>query len=612
MSHRMWPVYAVVATLSLAAAAAAQYVPESGQGPLRNDLPFANAPDRLPGPPRAMGEIPTGESQPPSTLPGGMFAQPPRAMGEAPVVSPFYPYFPSGIPGAAMPILPPFGPWEERLTSPRMPLFLPPSPTAPAVPPELPPALPEGGTLGPSPAPLAVPPGAGPPLSLEEVLSSSLRTYPLFQAVLEERNIAEADILSALGAFDLNFNSDSRNYPLGFYRRSVQDIFLEQPIGSLGGEIFSGYRFAEGSYPIYYNYLNTLGGGAFVNGFKIPLLKNRAIDGRRAKLFQSEIERRKVEPTILKERISLIKNASKVYWNWVAAGQTYMVYQALVQLVEARNRALAEQVKEQLARPIDLDSFRLVVLSRQQQLITARRDYQEAAIELSLFLRDGRCLPMLPDAARLPRAFPAAAPPEPSQIAQDIEVALRLRPEILSLRLQARKTQVDRDYAENQLLPSLSLYVYTEQNVGPRKPDLRGDFRPFIMEASLLLDVPLQRRYAKGRIQAADAVLRQLAMQTQFAADRIRADVQEATAVVVAAFEQLQRYREYEALTRKLQLAEQTLFREGGSTLLNVYIREQATADAEVLRIGAEAKFLAALAEYRAALGLDAVPPDAR
>lgn len=617
MNHRMWWIFPAIAALCACEATIAQIVPDVPTTSPRSELPFATEPDRLPGPPRAMGELPEGASQPPSTLPGRVFGQPPRAMGEAPnqpgvaPTSPFAPgllRFPGGPTGGTT-TLPPLGPPGSTTTGPAGSFFVPgllgPSPGSGETrlgPADLPPALPD---FGPGTAPGR---SAGPPLRLEEVLASVERTYPPFLAALQERAIAAGDLLSAEGAFDLHLNADSRNYPLGFYDRGVHDVFLEQPLRWNGAKVFAGYRLGQGHFPDYYNYLNTRGGGAFVSGFELPLLRDRAIDARRAKLVQAEIERRKVEPTIVKQRITLLKDTSKAYWNWVAAGQSAAIYRDLIRVSEARNEGLEGQVREGIGRAIDLVDFRRILLSRQQQSVAADRRFQQATIELSLYYRDGYGFPSMPDAARLPPDFPPSIPPDARRLPEDLEVALRLRPEILALRLQARKAQVDCQYARNQLLPSLKLYVYTEQNVGVRDVDLGKDFRPYIMESSLLLDVPLQRRQARGRVMAVDAGLNQVAIQTRFAADRIRADVQDGSSALQTAFEQLARYRANEAVNRRLEEAERTAVREGSSTVLFLNLREQSTSDARAARVESEAKFHAALADYRAALGLDAVP----
>ncbi|WP_165246833.1 TolC family protein [Paludisphaera soli] len=613
-------------TLALALALAAPGAAAQGMPSIslpsepRTSLPFGTQPDLLPGPPRAMGEVPAGDS-PPSTLPGRVFGQPPRAMGESPEIppvdstsGPFAPGLdraPSALPprsSTGSPFSPPESLFPVPSGSPFYRLFPRLPGAAEGRSDELPPALPDAESRTPA-AVLGA--ATGPPLGLGEVLRSVEGTHPLLLSTLQERGIAAGDLLSAQGAFDLNLNMDSRNYPLGYYNRGVHDVFFEQPTAWAGAKFFAGYRVAQGNFPTYYNYLNTRGGGAFVGGMELPLLKNREIDARRAKLYQAEIERRKAEPTVLKQRITLFKDASKSYWAWVAAGKTFALYGELVRVAELRNEGLENQARAGLVRTIDLADFRRILLSRQQQLIAAQRRAEQASIELSLYARDGYGMPRLPDAGRLPRTFPPTPAPDPDRLDRDLEVALRLRPEIYSLRLQARKAAVERRYAQNQLLPSMNLYVYTEQNFGPRAVDLLGDFRPFIMEASLLFDVPIQRRYAKGRVIAADSTIRQIDALARFAVDRVRADVQDATSALTTAYEQVVRYRENVELARRLEAAEAALVREGGSTVLFLNLREQAAADAEVLRVDAEAKYFAALAEYHAALGLDAVPADA-
>ncbi|MDX2039066.1 MAG: TolC family protein [Isosphaeraceae bacterium] len=569
----------------------------------RLQLPFATMPDRLPGPPRAMGVLPIGEGLPPTTLPGRDPNAPPRAMGESPDLPPVFQQ--------------PVGPQQTRI-SPFLPnpstvrnlgSFSLPSPSF---------ILPWSLPLTPDPsraeqvAPItpATVDREGPPLFLEEVLSSAERGYPPYLAMLQERGVAGGEVLSAMGSFDLNFNSDSRNYPLGYYNRSIQDVFLEQPLMNAGGKVFAGYRIAQGRWPNYYNYLNTRSGGAFVAGLELPILKNREIDAKRAKLMQLEIERRKVEPTISKSRIELFKSAAKAYWDWVAAGRNAEIAKELVRVAEERGAGLDQQVRAGLVRPIDMVDFRKILIVRQQQEVAARRRFEAAAIDLSLYLRDSYCLPTMPEPRSLPPEFPDEPPPDAARFEQDLEVALRLRPEILSVRYQIQKAQIDKAFAVNQMLPSLNLYVFTEQNVGNRALDLGKDFRPFVMESSLLFDVPIQRRFARGRIISSEAVLRQLSAQAQFAGEKVRADLLDSLSAVRAAYEVLQQARDGLNVSRKLADAERILLSEGGSNVLLLNLREQALSDSQIYVYDAEAKYRSTLAEYRGALGVDALPPE--
>jgi outer membrane protein TolC len=612
---------AAVLAVSGAGAAAQEGTPPSP----RLDLPFSTAPERMPGPPRAEGEIPLDFGDPPSGLPGRMQG-PPRAEGFSPEFPrPFDPT-PGGsttpTPGVANPApvrsdvtIPPatppmsefFGPGAIPGTDPLAgQIRVRPGAAGEIELPELPqvvdlqfrelPFLPRTPRRG----------EASAPLGLNEVLASAERTYPPFLAYLQNRNVALGDLISAEGSFDLSVSADARNWGLGYYKRYLYDVFFEQPTQIWGAKFFAGYRLGVGDWPIYYQYLQTNGSGAYVAGMDLPLLRNGRIDAKRAKLYQSELERRKVEPGISKQRITLIKDASKAYWGWVAAGQSYLVYERLMQIAKLRNDAIRRQVEERAVAPIELTDNTRVILSRQVQVLAARRRFQQATIELSLFLRDANSLPMLADPSRLP-AFPAIIPPELARLKDDLEVALRLRPELRMLQFQYMKVDIDRQLAQNQRLPGLNVYLYSEQNTGTPVP-LRNK-QPFILESSLLFEVPLQRRYAKGRELAANAQLRQVRYDQQFARDRIVADVKDAGTALEVAHEQVERYGTYLVLTRKLEEAELKRFAEGASNILFVNIREQGTADAEVFLLEATAKYFSALAEYRGALGTDALPP---
>ncbi|WP_161602553.1 TolC family protein [Tautonia marina] len=620
--------------ISIVPAAIAQDYP-GFQGPVGSpgsQLPFSLQPDQTPGPPQAMGISPFGQPLPPTMLSNPM-SGPPQAMGETlfrpgqqgtfvpfmPGVAPGGAFLPGLFPGMQAPSPPALGSQDQNLLL--LPGLFGRGDEAPgeAPPSDEPFTLPEVDRLEVGSA--EIPRGApridnqppGPPLMLQEVRVSSERLYPPFLAVLENRNKADGSVQSSMGAFDLAINADSRNYPLGYYDRAVHSVFLTQPIMNSGGKAFTGYRLAYGDYPTYYNYLNTLGGGAFVSGFEQPLLQNLRLDSRRARLFQAEIERRRVEPSILRERITLLRDAAKAYWTWVAAGQVYAINQNLLKISQTQMATLMEQARPEIGRvsQIDVIAFQNVLIRRQQQLVDARRNFEQASITLSFYLRDERGLPSIPAAENIPLAFPDAQPPDASQVEQDVAVALNLRPEVFDLLLQYDRARIDRDLARNLMLPSLNFYVFTEQNVGDRQVSLRGDFRPFILEASMFFEVPLQRRMARGRVRSAEAEMRQISARTQFARDTIQNDVLREAANLRAAYESLQYLRNVEIVTRQLAEAERTRLEiMATSPLLFFVILQQQVLDAQVNRVLAEGRYFSALADYRAAVGLDAVTPE--
>src|SRR5690606_6075558 len=106
-------------------------------------------------------------------------------------------------------------------------------------------------------------------------------------------------------------------WPLGYYQRYLYTAFAEQRSYNWGTRFFGGYRLGLGNWPIYYQNYDTLDAGAYIAGFEMPLLRNGPIDAERARLWQAEIERRQVVPQVSRERIQLVRNAARTYWNWV-------------------------------------------------------------------------------------------------------------------------------------------------------------------------------------------------------------------------------------------------------------------------------------------------------
>lgn len=606
-----------IAGLGLAAlmAAGATAVGQDIPSP-RQDLPFSFDTAVPPGPARSMGEPAFGQLLPPSDRTDEFGA--PRSMGELPTA------LPRQRPSVLGPLRPNLlGP--DGLATPDI-----------LVPGQLTTPVPENLLLAPGflnttpldqaeldrdraalnldePLPEAPriddrPPAT--PLAWDMVRLSAETAFPPYLAILQERPNADGQVLASLGYFDLSLSADSRNYPLGYYDRTIQDFFATLPLRDAGGKFFSGYRIGTGLFPSYYQNLATRGGGAFVNGIELPLLRNREIDPARAKLYKAEIERRKVEPTIQKARITLLKDAAKSYFEWVASGHIYAVNQRLARTADIQFTAVEQQNQLGRLSDIDVTAFRSVVLKRKQQLIDSNRAYQARSIALSLYLRDPRGLPLIPDSPHLPAAVPPAKPPDDAEFLDDLATAIQLRPELRGAQFDLQKAQVDRELAGNQFLPSANFYVYTEQNVGDRNLQLGPDFRPFIMETSLLFEVPLQRRFARGQIRSADAQIRQAKAAIQFAGDTVKTDVEQVYSALRAAYDNLQLYRENEQITRRLEESERQRLRLGGSNILLLYIREQSSYDAQILRAAAEAKFFSAVADYRAALGLDALPRD--
>lgn len=508
---------------------------------------------------------------------------------------------------------------------PYLPPQLPPPPTPPDHLPDAPPAGQEA--LPPPDAPPAAkagppsPPGTATPsradreslesypLTLAEVLESAGRSFPLLLAIQQERAIAAGQRLSAEGAFDLGvqFRGSLQD---GTFEGNRLDLGLSQPTTFYGTTLLGGYRLGRGDFPVYYGDRLTAEGGELRGAVQVPLLRDGPIDRRRATLRQAQIAQSLAEPAVQRARIDVLRSAARAYWNWAAAGEQYQVAAALLQLARDRQAGFEEQFRlGQVAEFVVVDNRRLIY-EREGALLAAERRWQQAAFELSLYLRDEEGNPVIPPATRLPGTLlrEPPMPPRTEQLAEDVQTAFRTRPELVRFQLLKERAAVDLRLAENQTLPGLNFQLAGAQDAGAGK-QATGIFAPdrSVLEGSLLFDVPLQRRDAQGRIRSAQATLAQLLAQERYAQDQIRVEVQDAVSALDRTYQRWLRARDEQRVAEQVAQLERERFRLGQSTLLEVNLRELAAAGAQAKVIDAAADYARAMADHRAALGLDAL-----
>lgn len=454
-----------------------------------------------------------------------------------------------------------------------------------------------------------VPQAPAAPLAEIDVLVAVLTHFPLLLAIEQERGIAGGELTSAWGGFDTLLGGSAISQPLSYYKNYRYDLGVEQPLWS-GSKVFGGYKLGRGEIEPWFFERKTNEGGEFRAGFGAPLLRDRPIDKRRVAVLQAEIQRRIAEPAIRKQQLLYTKDAAGVYWSWVAAGRRYQVVRGLLKIAEDRQAAVDRGVQAGAIAAINSTENQRLIAGRRAALISAERKFQEAAIRLSLYYRDARGLPVLPPAVRLPERLPPLDPPNLAYVNPDIALALEQRPEVAALRLYRERTEIELAEARNQLQPGVDAVLYASQDVGYRA-DPENNKGPFELQAGVMVDVPLQRRAAAGKVRSSQAKIAQLAAELRFAEDSVTAEVRDALSAWFNAQEQLRQIRENVRLNQRLQELEVRSFQEGLSNLFLVNLREQTTAEAETLLVDAEAEVFKARAAYRAAVGVTVgeVPP---
>jgi len=454
------------------------------------------------------------------------------------------------------------------------------------------------------PAPEAL--SAGPMLQLRDVVDSIFATLPQLQVVSADRQIEGGRAVSAWGKFDTKLEASAIEQPLGFYENFRHAIGAKQPTWS-GADLFAGYRIGRGLFEPWYENRDTNNGGEFKAGFSVPLLRDRAIDKRRADVLKSQLARRAVEPEIQAQLLTFIREGSKAYWDWVAAGQSRRVAESLLQLALERDGGLRKALELGNIAEIEVVDNQRLIVSRRAKLIEADRKLQQAAIKLSLWLRSPDGIPRVPVPQLLPPEFPEPQLPNRELMQAAADVALNVRPELARLSLVAQQAEVELANARNDLLPGLEFSVDASQDVGEASNSLR-DKQPFKLTAALLADVPLQRRDARGRMQSAQGKLAQVNAKRRFTGDKITAEVRDAISALITARDRIRQARRSVELNLQMERAEQRRFELGNSDLLVLNLREQATANAAQTEVDALAEFFKAMADFRAAIASELAP----
>ncbi len=434
-------------------------------------------------------------------------------------------------------------------------------------------------------------------LGLGEVLSQVQRSFPVLLAAQEEEALAEADVRSAKGAFDIAWRTRATAVPLGAYPTVRLDSVLEQPTPLWGVTVFGGYRLGVGNFADYDGKATTNDLGEVRAGAAIPLWRNGPIDRRRANIERAELGRSVAKLTVSQQRIEIVRAASVRYWDWVAAGRRRTIFADLLRIAVDRDAGLARRVLEGDLPEIERVDNERAILQRKGQLAQAERTLVQQGFELGLYLRDDQGRATAPDRARLPGAIDEPAPLTNRTREAEVADALARRPEVARLVATRKQASVELAWAQNQLAPALDLQAVVSADLGAGS-DKRG--KPEL-EVGLLIDIPLMVNVAGGRVDAANATLRRIDQQTRFARERVETDVRDALNALEIAEERVKLARQEVEVARRLELGEQRKLELGDSTLLIVNLREQATAEARLREVDALTDWQKARAAYDAA-----------
>jgi outer membrane protein TolC len=435
---------------------------------------------------------------------------------------------------------------------------------------------------------------------MDQIAESVRRHHPLLLAAIGDREIADAETLAAQGRFDTTIRARFDSDSFGFYSNRRVDAWVEQPLAWQGMSVYSGYRVGEGSFAPYDGKLDTRSAGEWRSGLKLPLLRDREIDGRRGELERARIGRTLAGYSVEQQRIVLLQAGLASYWNWVAAGRRLEISREVLGIAEARQKLLEEGVQAGQLPAIEAVDNRRAILQRQSALIEAERGFQQASIVLSLYLRDGSGQPLVAGIGQVPGSFPGMADDEAAQFEAGLAEALRRRPELGRLRSQIEQAGIDTRLAQNATKPAVDVLAGFVTDRGSDPSVRRG---PEELKAGIAFEFPFQNRSARGKQAAADAKVRQFERRETFLRDQIGAEVRDAISALRAARERVRVIGDEVRVSRDLEEAERVRFELGEGTLFMLNLREQATMEASIREALAQAEYQRAQISYESATG---------
>lgn len=439
------------------------------------------------------------------------------------------------------------------------------------------------------------------PLLPEEVLRSSALTFPSILEAFEREAAARGDQLSADGAFDLMLKGEAFDRMTGFYNGGFAKAEARQALRPFGADVFASYRVSDGTFPIYENINFTNALGEIKVGAMFSLLRGSRIDQRRFAIEDTRIAAGQASIDVLLVQLNVQHEALRAYWRWVAAGEEIRVFEELLEIAEARQVGLTRQVKEGAAARIALTENEQNLLRRRTLLEESRRNFETASNALSFFLRGASGRMIVPRREQLPPLERIGALPETDELlALPRNEVLERRPELRTLRLATERATNRIELRRNDLLPSLEGRVEVSKDfgqIGAGGPS----FDSTDTVVGLTFSVPLQRRAARGRLQRAEAELRELELRERRIADQIEVEIDNILATLSAAVRLASLAQDEVRQATTMVQAERTRFRLGAGDFFLVNLREEAAADAQVRAIRAELSGRLAAASYNAA-----------
>ncbi len=417
--------------------------------------------------------------------------------------------------------------------------------------------------------------------------------HPIAKQTALHIDIAKANITISKGAFDPVLSGDYANKDfdgITYYHHKKTTLNIPTWYGI---DLFTGIENMSGAR---INPEETKGNLSFA-GFKAPVLQNFVIDTRRSALRQAKIFH---ALSVVEQKIALnnlLEESLKYYWEW---WEHYHRVQLLETILEnAQRRFMMVHTAYYFGERAAIDTLEAYtqVQNFSIRLNEAKMEFSNAQYQLSAFLWTDKVTQYeLP-----PDVIPQSLINQELKLDSFMAAAL-FHPELIAYRYKLDALKIDKKLKFQLLLPELDIkYNQIAKNYSDisKGPWFQNNYRYGI---SFL--IPLRLSEGRGEFKKAKLKIAYTQLEQSNKEVTILTKLKQYSNEWFQTRSQIEMQEKIVNNSFSLQLAEETLFANGESSLFLINSRELRKTEAEIKKIELQKKNQTALIKLKAAAGL--------
>lgn len=423
----------------------------------------------------------------------------------------------------------------------------------------------------------------------KEFLAIVANYHPLMFKYKLQNQIAASEVRQARGNFDPQLNGKKGSKTIdGVNYYDENNIGINIPTW-YGIELNGNYTNLAGER---LNNSDTKG-GLYQFGVTVPLAKNLLYDKRRAILDQAKIG---LQMTATEQQLmtnQLLLDADNAYWNWVKHYDAFLLQKQALAINRQRQSLILKAFEYGERAAMDTTEALSQLQNFELQMEEAYLKYLKATLELSLFLwkEDGNPYDLnnliyptenVTNSRANEEYLKTISQIQENMPAQHVSVQYYLQKQILLESQKKLKWQ--------SFLPKLD-FTYNFLN----KENYSFEYTPLFRDNyqyGLKLEIPLFLREARAEYRIINGKLRQNKLDVDLKSQELQTKIATYSAELVNYQKQIAIAQANILNYRRLLAAEETLFRNGESSIFLINSRENKLLEAEQKLLDLRLKFI--------------------